>query len=64
MDNNAMFAAQQVQYNRMYGGLDAAAGRFDYSLENFWKQTWQLFKSLPWLLNSKFLFLVKLNLGI
>lgn len=34
-----MFAAQQVQYNRMYGGLDAAAGRFDYSLENFWKQT-------------------------
>ena len=24
-----MFAAQQVQYNRMYGGLDAAAGRCD-----------------------------------
>jgi hypothetical protein len=29
MDNNAMFAAQQVQYNRMYGGLDAATGRYN-----------------------------------
>ena len=30
MDNNAMFAAQQVQYNRMYGGLDAATGRYNF----------------------------------
>ncbi|XP_040580762.1 uncharacterized protein trh isoform X3 [Lepeophtheirus salmonis] len=27
MDNNAMFAAQQAQYNKMYCGLDNATGR-------------------------------------
>lgn len=27
MDNNAMFAAQQAQYNRMYAGLDSSGGR-------------------------------------
>jgi hypothetical protein len=32
MDNNAMFAAQQAQYNRMYGGLDAATGRYNFDL--------------------------------
>jgi len=27
MDNNAIFAAQQAQYNRMYVGLDGSGGR-------------------------------------
>lgn len=28
MDNNAVFAAQQTQYNRMYAGLDGSGGRY------------------------------------